>query len=179
MGAARAYALTLFQVSMRPNDTFRRLPTAGSIAPAFTFCAVALSAASGLSWVLDMATRGTPISAAGLAARLIPWLLIPVIASAVLHGLLKVARLGAGRWTLTFRVMCYVVGAWAPLMWIPYVGAVVGLTWTAYVTSVALHHTHGIDGLRTSVVTIMALPLIAAVALTVEYVVMLCLRGLA
>ncbi len=143
------------------------------------FCGVTLAGASAAAWLMDMATRGSPVSVVGLAARVIPWMLIPVVAAGVLHGLLRVARLGPKGWVLTLRVMCYVVGAWAPLMWIPYVGAIVGLTWTAYVTSVALRHTHGIDGLRTSVVTAMALPLIAATVLTLEYVVILCLRRLA
>ncbi len=131
-----------------------------------------------MSWLTDVATHVGRVEFSSLAVRLVPWMLIPILAAAVLHGLLKVARLGAKRWTLTFRVMCYVVGAWAPLMWIPYAGVLVGLTWLAYVTSVALRHTHGIDGLRTSVVTLMALPLIATTTFTVEYLVILCLRAI-
>ena len=178
VGILRACVLTLFQVLLRPNDTFQRFPASGSVALAAGFSAATLCGAAAMSWMMDIATRGAPVHVVGFVARVIPWMLIPFVAAGVLHGLLRVARLGAKGGTLTLRVMCYGVGAWAPLMWIPYVGVIAGLTWTAYVTSVALRHAHGIDGLRTSVVTIMALPLIAATALTLEYVAIAILRGL-
>lgn len=170
MGAGRAYALTLFQVLGLPNETFRRLPAVGSALRAYGFCAASLAAAVALSLGLEAVRLGAPPDAITWAARAVAWMPAPVVATAILHGLLRVARLPTRGRRMTFRAMCYVVGACATVMWIPYAGPLFGVTWGVYVTSVALHHAHGIDGLRTSVITLMGAPLAVAVMLTLDYV---------